>query len=105
MSTLLGMLGISWHWLAALLAIAVALITSWFGGKKIGKTEGQAQEQVKAQQEKTAQVIASARDQAKKSEVLKNAQNDNAGADDAAARNKLRDTSWNTRSDRDPPAS
>lgn len=105
MTTLLGLLGGSWHWLAALAAVLVALMTSWFGGKKIGKTEGRAQEQVKAQQEKSADVVASARDQATKSEVARNAQNDNAAADESAARDKLHNAPWNDSNDRKPPAS
>ncbi|OON40575.1 hypothetical protein BTJ39_09240 [Izhakiella australiensis] len=102
---LIQLLTSGWHWLAALAAVGVAIIISWFTGRQSGKSEGRAEEKVKSEQEKTAVAIAAARDQAKKNEVAKDAQAGNAALDDSAARDRLRNSPWNHSDDRDPPAS
>ena len=60
MTTILALMGSSWHWLAALTGVILALFASYFGGKKIGKVQTQAKADVEAEKVKAAEAVTAA---------------------------------------------
>ncbi|MGB9098120.1 hypothetical protein [Erwinia sp.] len=96
MNTLLSLFTGGWHSLAAIGVVIAALIASWFGGKKIGKVQQQARSDVTAAQQEAERVAAVANKQAQNSQEVKDVQDRNNVLSDDAARNKLRDSTWNT---------
>lgn len=85
-----------WNWIAAIAAVIAALVSSYFGGKKIGSTQTQAKADVAAAKTETEEVAAVAKQQADNTEKANSVKQKNAALDDAAARNKLRDSQFNS---------
>lgn len=95
MNTILSLMSGGWGWLAGIGAVVVALLGTYFGGKKIGATQAKADAQVTAAKVESAQVSAVAEKQKENTEVAKNAQSSNASLSDSAARDKLRKSGFN----------
>ncbi|MBS0967706.1 hypothetical protein JK232_02255 [Nissabacter archeti] len=85
-----------WSEILTGLAVVVALVASYFGGKKIGTTQTQAKADVTAAKVESAQVSAVAEKQKENAQVAKDAQTNNAALSDAASRNKLHSSRYNT---------
>jgi len=75
---------------------ALALAAIYFGGKKIGKTEEKAKADVAAAEKDVAQVEAVAQTQAENIKVAKNVQQQNTSLSESAARDKLRQSKYNS---------
>ena len=58
MTEILSLLSGGWGYLVAGVAVVIALVTSWFTGKKVGATQAQAKADVAAAQEVTKQAEA-----------------------------------------------
>ena len=84
----------SWHWLAAGVAVIVAIFASYLSGKKTGKTQQQAKADIESAQKEAAQVSAVAHQQQQHREEAKRVEAENSNLDDAAARNKLRQSRY-----------
>ena len=95
MNTLRSLFTGSWHGLAAIGVVFAALIASWFGGKKIGKVQQKATSDVTAAKQEADRVAIVANKQALDIKEVKNVQDSNNVLTDDAARNKLRDSTWN----------
>ncbi len=96
MSEILSMLSGGWSWVVGAGAVALILVGSWFTGKKVCSTQTQAKADVTAATKEEAQVQAVAETQAKNIEVAKNVQQENASLTDAATRDKLRKSKYNS---------
>lgn len=95
MSEVMSLLSGGWSWILGGLAVVVGLAGSYFGGKKIGKTQEKARGEVVAAQLQTQQAEAIAKKQADNIKVAKHVETSNATLSDAAARDKLRRSKYN----------
>ncbi|QHM70858.1 hypothetical protein [Mixta intestinalis] len=95
MSEVMSLLSGGWSWVLGGLAVIVGLAGSYFGGKKIGKTQERAKAEVAAAQLQTRQAEVVAHKQAENIKVAKNVETSNANLSDAAARDKLRQSKYN----------
>lgn len=95
MSEVMSLLSGGWSWVLGGLAVIVGLAGSYFGGKKIGKTQEKARGEVAAAQLQTQQAEAIAKKQADNIKVAKHVETSNATLSDAAARDKLRRSKYN----------
>ena len=95
MNEIMSLLSGGWSWVLGGLAIIVGLAGSYFGGKKIGKTQETAREDDEAAQQQTRPAEAITRKQADNIKVAKNVETSNANLNDAAARDKLRQSKYN----------
>ena len=95
MSEIMSLLSGGWSWVLGALAVVVGLAGSYFGGKKIGKTQEKARGEVAAAQLQTQQAEAIAKKQADNIKVANNVETSNATLSDAAARDKLRRSKYN----------
>ncbi|MDR7342282.1 hypothetical protein J2X14_000670 [Pantoea alhagi] len=95
MSEVMSLLSGGWSWVLGGLAVVVGLAGSYFGGKKIGKTQEKARGDVAAAQLQTQQAEAIAKKQADNIKVAKHVETSNATVSDAAARDKLRQSKYN----------
>lgn len=77
------------------LAFIAAIFSAYFGGKKIGTTQTQAKADVTAAKVESAQVAAVAEKQKENVKVVKDVQANNSALSDDAARDKLRNSSFN----------
>ncbi len=84
-----------WTEILAGLAFIAAILSAYFGGKKIGTTQTQAKADVTAAKVESAQVAAVAEKQKKNVEITKDVQANNSALSDNAARDKLRNSSFN----------
>ncbi|YCH32387.1 hypothetical protein M1D48_10385 [Erwinia sp. D4-22] len=91
----MSLLSGGWSWILGGLAVVVGLAGSYFGGKKIGKTQEKARGEVAAAQLQTQQAEAIAKKQADNIKVAKHVETSNATLSDAAARDKLRRSKYN----------
>ena len=96
MTTITALLSGWWAEILAGLAVIAALVSAYFGGKKIGTTETQAKADVTAVKVESAQVSAVAEKQKENSEAAKNVTQSNAALSDAAARSKLQSSKYNS---------
>lgn len=96
MTTITSLLAGGWHWIAALAAVIAALAASYFGGKKIGTVQTQAKADVAAAKTETQEVAAVAKQQAANTEKANSVKQTNAALDDTAARDKLRNSRFNS---------
>ncbi|MDQ1212127.1 hypothetical protein [Pantoea anthophila] len=89
MTLITTLLGGGWHWLAALAAVIAALGATYFGGRKVGKVQQKARNDVENAQQEAARVTAVAQQQQHNREEANRVATDNHSLDDAAARDKL----------------
>lgn len=94
MSLLITLLAGSWHWIAAIGAVIVAIGASYFGGKKIGKVQQQAKADTESAQKEAAQTAAVAHQQQLHREEATRVATENSNLDDAAARDKLQQSKY-----------
>ncbi|AHF77913.1 Phage protein [Sodalis praecaptivus] len=85
-----------WEWVAGIAAAAVALVSVYFGGKKIGTVQTQAKADVAATEKEIAQIQAIAKKQSDNIEVAKNVESENDALTDDASRDKLRKSKYNS---------
>lgn len=93
MTTILALFSGWWTEILAGLAVIAALVSAYFGGKKIGTTETQAKADVDAAQKDTQQAQQSASHQTKIIRVVKDVEQQNANSSDDAARQRMRESS------------
>lgn len=91
MSVIASALSGGWQWLAALGAVIVALIMSYFGGKKIGKVQTQAKADVDKAEAKSEVVKASSEHETKVVGNANEAKNETANRTDDELRDRMRD--------------
>lgn len=96
MSFITELLSGGWHWLAAFVAVVVAIAASYFGGKKVGTTQTQAKADVQAAKVESQQVADVAKKQSENTEKANSVKQTNAALSDDAARNKLRQSQFNS---------
>ena len=94
MTFLTTMLGSSWHWLAVLAGMIAALAASYFGGKKIGKVQQKAKNDVASAEKTATQAVAVNQQQQQLREEAKRVETNNLNLDDAAARDKLQQSKY-----------
>ena len=85
-----------WTEILAGLAVLAALVSAYFGGKKIGTTQTQAKADVKAAEVKSEQVEAVAKKQSENTEKANSVKQANAALSDSAQRDKLRNSQFNS---------
>ena len=86
-----------WGWIAAIGAALAALAASYFGGKKIGKTQAQAKADVQAAKVESESVAAVAKRQSDNQEKENDVKQSNAGLSDSAARERMRNSQFNSK--------
>lgn len=86
-----------WGWLVAIGAALAALAASYFGGKKVGKVQTQAKADVQASKVESENVAAVAKRQSENQEKANDIKQSNAGLSDAAARERLRSSQFNSK--------
>lgn len=86
-----------WGWLAAIGAALAALVATYFGGKKIGKTQTQAKADVQAAKVESENVAAVAKRQSDNQEKANDVKQSNAGLTDSAARERMRNSQFNSK--------
>lgn len=91
MSVITSALSGGWQWLAALGAVIVALVMSYFGGKKIGKVQTQAKADVEKADAKAETVKVSSEHENKVVGNANEAKNETANRTDDELRNRMRD--------------
>jgi len=94
MTLITTLLGGGWHWLAALVAVIAALGATYFGGRKVGKVQQKARNDVDNAQQEAARVTAVAQQQQHNREEANRVATDNHSLDDAAARDKLQQSKY-----------
>lgn len=82
-------------WAAALIAGALALIATYFGGRKIGKTQEKAKADVAAAKVESQQVAAASDKQQQASKAAKDVNIENQSVSDSAARERLQQSKYN----------
>lgn len=82
-------------WAAALIAGAVALIATYFGGRKIGKTQEKAKADVAAAKVESQQVAAASEKQQQATKAAKDVTIENQSVSDDAARERLQQSKYN----------
>lgn len=92
MTTLIGLLGGWWTEILAGLAVIAALVSAYFGGKKIGTTETQAKADVTAAQKETQQAQKQVEHQTEIIRVAKDVEQSNSNLTDDAARQRMRES-------------
>lgn len=95
MTTITAILSGWWTEILAGLAVVAALVSAYFGGKKIGTTETQAKAEVTAAKVESAQVSAVAEKQKENTQAVKDVTQSNSALNDSDARDKLRASSYN----------
>lgn len=85
-----------WTEILAGLAIIAAFASAYFGGKKIGSTEAQAKADVNAEKVESQKMADVAKKQSYSAEVAKSVQTENGNLADPDARNKLRNSQFNS---------
>ena len=96
MTTILALFSGWWTEILAGLAVIAALVSAYFGGKKIGTTETQAKADVQAAKVESQQVAEVAKKQSENTEKANSVKQANAALGDDAQRNKLRQSQFNT---------
>lgn len=96
MTTISALMSGWWTEILAGLAVVAALVSAYFGGKKIGTTETQAKADVTAAKVESAQASAVAEKQKQNTEAAKNVTQSNAALSDDAARAKLQSSRYHT---------
>lgn len=96
MTEILSLLSGGWAYIAAGAAVAIALVASWFTGKKVGITQTQAKADVAAAQEVTKQAEAVTQRQADIVKAVKNVEQDNQSVSDSAARERMQQSKYHT---------
>ncbi|MFV5078301.1 hypothetical protein ACJ42O_017080 [Klebsiella pneumoniae] len=96
MTEILSLLSGGWAYIAAGAAVVIALVASWFTGKKVGSTQTQAKADVAAAQEVTKQAEAVTQQQADIVKVVKNVEQDNQSVSDRAARDRMQQSKYHT---------
>lgn len=82
-------------WAAALIAGALALIASYFGGRKIGKTQEKAKADVAAAKVESQQVAEASEKQQQATKAAKDVSIENQSVSDDAARERLQQSKYN----------
>lgn len=95
MTTITALLSGWWTEILAGLAVLAALVSAYFGGRKIGTTETQAKADVTAAKVESAQVSAVAEKQKENTQAVKDVQQSNSALTDSAARDKLSKSRYN----------
>ncbi|MDI9276184.1 hypothetical protein QMZ65_03060 [Pantoea sp. EABMAA-21] len=85
-----------WNYILAALAVVAALLTSYFGGKRVGTVQTQAKADVASAEKDKSQVEAVAKKQSENTEIAKNVQSINSSISDSAARDKLQQSKYNS---------
>lgn len=81
-------------WAAALIAGALALIATYFGGRKIGKTQEKAKADVAAAKVESQQVAAASEKQQQATKAAKDVTIENQSVSDDAARERLQQSKY-----------
>lgn len=91
-----SILAVGWEWLAGALAIVVAVIAAWHGGKSKGTTETQAKADVKEANAETQQAQAIAEKQSETIKAVKNVEQTNQSLSDDATRDRMRQSKYHS---------
>lgn len=94
MTTLLALFSGWWTEILAGLAVIAALVSAYFGGKKIGTTQTQAKADVDAAQKDQQQVQMQSARQTEIIKEVKDVQQSNNADSDSAARDRMRSGSY-----------
>lgn len=95
MELITSLLGGPGGWIAGLIAGAVALIATYFGGRKIGKTQEKAKADVAAAKIESQQVAAASEKQQQATKAAKDVTLENQSVSDDAARERLQQSKYN----------
>ncbi|WP_312465726.1 hypothetical protein [Atlantibacter hermannii] len=96
MTTIAALFSGWWTEILAGLAVIAALVSAYFGGKKIGTTQTQAKADVTAAKVESQQVADVAKKQSENTEKANSVKQTNAALSDDAQRNKLRQSQFNS---------
>lgn len=96
MTAILSLISGWWTEILAGIAVIAALVSSYYGGKKIGTAETQAKADVTAAEKDKMQAEAVAKRQNENTEIAKNVQSINSGISDDAARRRLQQSKYNS---------
>ena len=96
MTTVAALFSGWWTEILAGLAVIAALVSAYFGGKKIGTTQTQAKADVQAAKVESQQVADVAKKQSENTEKANSVKQANAALSDDAQRNKLRQSQFNS---------
>lgn len=96
MNTLVNLFAGGWNYILAGLAVVAALVATYFGGKKVAKTEEKAKADVAEAIRVSNQAEAKSDVESHNIQTAKDVQQDNASLSDDAARRKLRESKYNS---------
>ena len=96
MTTISALFSGWWTEILAGLAVIAALVSAYFGGKKIGTTQTQAKADVQAAKVESQQVADVAKKQSENTEKANSVKQTNAALSDDAQRDKLRQSQFNS---------
>lgn len=96
MNTLVNLFAGGWNYILAGLAVVAAVLASYFGGKKVAKTEAQAKADVAEAIRVQNQAEAKSDVESHNIQTAKEVQQGNASLSDDAARRKLRESKYNS---------
>lgn len=96
MNTIIHLFAGGWNYVFAFLALIAAGIAAYWGGKSKGKSEEMAKADVEAAKVESQQVSDVAKVQAINTEKANSVKENNASLSDDAARDKLRQSPFNT---------
>ncbi|WP_368928366.1 hypothetical protein [Mixta calida] len=96
MNTLINLFAGGWNYILAGLAVVAALIATYFGGKKVAKTEEKAKADVAEAIRVQNQAEAKSDVESHNIQTAKEVQQDNASLSDDAARERMRRSKYNS---------
>lgn len=91
-----SILAVGWEWIGGALAIVIAILAAWFGGKSKGTTETQAKADVKEAKAETQQAQVITEKQSETIKVVNNVEQTNQSLSDDAARDRMRQSKYHS---------
>lgn len=96
MNTLINLFAGGWNYILAGLAVVAALVATYFGGKKVAKTEEKAKADVAEAIRVQNQAEAKSDVESHNIQTAKEVQQDNASLSDDAARERMRSSKYSS---------
>lgn len=91
-----SIVAVGWEWIGGALALVIAILAAWFGGKSKGATETQAKADVKEAKDETKQAQVITEKQSETIKVVKNVEQTNQSLSDDAARDRMRQSKYHS---------
>lgn len=96
MTTLISLFAGGWNFVLAGLAVVAAIAASYFGGKKVARTQEKAKADVAEAERVQRQVEEKSNAESQHIQIAKDVQQDNAALSDDAARRRMQESKYNS---------